>query len=83
MALSCWPRPSAANPPARPEQGRDPRAEVCPYRGLQPFREEDAPFFCGREAFTTTLLKRIATENLIIVVGASGSGKSSVVRAGR
>src|SRR5512144_1598678 len=68
-------------PAGPPEQERDPRAEVCPYRGLQPFREEDASFFCGREAFTTTLLKRIAT-NLIVVVGASGSGKSSVVRAG-
>ena len=28
---------------------------ICPYRGLQPFREEDAAFFCGREAFTATL----------------------------
>ena len=25
------------------------RAQVCPYRGLEPFREEDAPFFCGRD----------------------------------
>src|SRR4051795_3804141 len=69
--------------PAGPaEQGRDPRAEVCPYRGLQPFREEDAAFFCGREAFTATLLERVASESLIAVVGASGSGKSSVIRAG-
>jgi len=64
------------------EQGRDPRAEVCPFRGLQPFREEDAEFFCGREAFTRTLLERVASESLIAVVGASGSGKSSVIRAG-
>src|SRR5208337_2640421 len=25
------------------------RASICPYRGLEPFREEDAPFFCGRD----------------------------------
>ena len=32
------------------------RAEICPYRGLRPFREEDAGFFCGREAFTEKLV---------------------------
>jgi hypothetical protein len=25
------------------------RASICPYRGLEPFREEDAPFYCGRD----------------------------------
>ena len=69
--------------PAGPAgQGPDPRAAICPYRGLQPFREEDAPFFRGREAFTAALLERVASRQLIAVVGASGSGKSSVVRAG-
>jgi tetratricopeptide (TPR) repeat protein len=55
---------------------------VCPYRGLRPFREEDQPFFCGREAFTGVLEATVARSNLVAVVGASGSGKSSVVRAG-
>ena len=58
------------------------RAEVCPYRGLRPFREEDAAFFCGREAFTEKLAEAVGRTSLVAVVGASGSGKSSVVRAG-
>jgi TIR domain len=60
----------------------DPRGQICPYRGLLPFREEDAAFFIGREAFTATLIDKVRTNSLVAVVGASGSGKSSVVRAG-
>ncbi|MCP5075909.1 MAG: TIR domain-containing protein [Rhodobacteraceae bacterium] len=69
-------------PPGPGDARTDPRAGICPYRGLQPFREEDAGFFFGRDAFTQTLLKKLATERFLAVVGASGSGKSSVVRAG-
>jgi formylglycine-generating enzyme required for sulfatase activity len=58
------------------------RAEVCPYRGLEVFREEDAPFFFGRERFAEALCKKVAAQPLVAVVGPSGSGKSSVVRAG-
>ena len=58
------------------------RAEVCPYRGLRPFREEDEPFFFGRGAFTETLAATLDRQPFVAVVGASGSGKSSVVRAG-
>ncbi|MEM7313916.1 MAG: TIR domain-containing protein, partial [Planctomycetota bacterium] len=61
---------------------QDPRHDICPYRGLNPFREEDATFFHGRDAFTKTLLDAVQRKNLVAVVGASGSGKSSVVRAG-
>jgi len=57
-------------------------ASVCPYRGLRPFREEDAPFFFGRDKFTGDLVQAVETHSLVAVVGASGSGKSSVVRAG-
>jgi TIR domain len=55
---------------------------ICPYRGLEPFREEDAPFFIGREAFTKILIDKVGQEKIVGVVGASGSGKSSVVLAG-
>ena len=55
---------------------------VCPYRGLQVFREEDSLFFFGREAASDLLVETITRRNLVAVVGASGSGKSSVVRAG-
>ena len=58
------------------------RASICPYRGLLHFREEDAPFFCGREAAIDKLLEKVQCQSFVAVVGASGSGKSSVVRAG-
>ncbi|MBN1249934.1 MAG: PD40 domain-containing protein, partial [Anaerolineae bacterium] len=55
----------------------------CPYRGLSAFREEDAPFFFGREAFVERLTEAVTTQPFVaLVVGASGSGKSSVVHAG-
>ncbi len=57
-------------------------ATICPYRGLLYFREEDAPFFFGREAAIAQLTSAVQQHSLVAVVGASGSGKSSVVRAG-
>ncbi|HMS84326.1 MAG TPA: SUMF1/EgtB/PvdO family nonheme iron enzyme [Nitrospira sp.] len=57
-------------------------ATICPYRGLLYFREEDAPFFFGREAAIAQLVSAVQQHHLVAVVGASGSGKSSVVRAG-
>ena len=57
-------------------------ATICPYRGLLYFREEDAPFFFGRAETITQLVSAVQSHSLIAVVGASGSGKSSVVRAG-
>jgi TIR domain/AAA ATPase domain len=58
------------------------RVSICPYRGLLYFREEDAPFFFGREAGIDKLTDAVLRQPLVTVVGASGSGKSSVVRAG-
>lgn len=58
------------------------RSTICPYRGLLYFREEDAPFFFGRAQDITKLVQAVGQHNLVAVVGASGSGKSSVVRAG-
>jgi WD40 repeat protein len=54
----------------------------CPYRGLREFREADAAFFFGREAFTELLAEAVRAGPLTWVVGPSGSGKSSVVFAG-
>jgi WD40 repeat protein len=54
----------------------------CPYRGLFAFREQDAPFFFGRETFTQQMQQAVAEDALVAVIGASGSGKSSVVFAG-
>ena len=58
---------------------------VCPYRGLDPFEPEDARFFFGREQLVTDLAARLtsgAPGGIIAVVGASGSGKTSLLRAG-
>jgi WD40 repeat protein/DNA-binding SARP family transcriptional activator len=57
-----------------------------PYKGLRPFAEADAPDFFGREALVAELLTRLSDEGdgsrFLSVVGASGSGKSSLVLAG-
>ncbi|MEG4107485.1 nSTAND1 domain-containing NTPase [Microcoleus sp. S13_C5] len=54
----------------------------CPYRGLFHFSPNDAEFFFGREVFVEELFEATKTCNFIPVLGASGSGKSSVVLAG-
>lgn len=53
-----------------------------PYQGLSAFQEKDAALFFGRETFTNQLVKVVETKKLVAVIGASGSGKSSVVLAG-
>src|SRR5262249_11670784 len=55
---------------------------VCPFRGLLPYREEDAPFFFGRQGYAGQLVDAVTRHPFVAVLGASGSGKSSVVRAG-
>jgi WD40 repeat protein len=58
----------------------------CPYRGLLPFREADAQVFFGRELRTADLAVRVGAQlargGPIVVSGASGAGKSSLLRAG-
>jgi hypothetical protein len=54
----------------------------CPYRGLFHFGPRDAEYFFGRESFIKTLFQATQTRNFIPLLGASGSGKSSVVFAG-
>jgi WD40 repeat protein/transcriptional regulator with XRE-family HTH domain len=64
---------------------------LCPYKGLNYFEESDADLFVGRETLTAKLTERILSltssrtsheTRFLAVVGASGSGKSSLVRAG-
>ena len=57
-------------------------ALFCPYRGLFHFGPDDAKYFFGRKAFVEELFQATQTRNFIPVLGASGSGKSSVVLAG-
>jgi tRNA A-37 threonylcarbamoyl transferase component Bud32 len=58
------------------------RAAACPYRGLMAFDEDDADLFFGREEVVNSILDRLPDGGFMAVVGASGSGKSSLVRAG-
>lgn len=63
------------------EAGPDP-PPACPYPGLVPYGVGDADGFFGRDNDVTQCLHRIATVGVLAVVGPSGSGKSSLVRAG-
>src|SRR5215216_2361277 len=55
---------------------------VCPYKGLATFESEDARYFFGREQLVAELVARLVGAPLLAVVGPSGGGKSSVLRAG-
>ncbi|QKW23274.1 hypothetical protein HUT16_33045 [Kitasatospora sp. NA04385] len=55
---------------------------ACPFRGLAPFTEDDAELFHGRRADTARILAAVGRGPVTLVVGPSGSGKSSLVRAG-
>ncbi|GAA4255817.1 nSTAND1 domain-containing NTPase [Dactylosporangium darangshiense] len=56
--------------------------ERCPYRGLRAFRPEEAEWFFGRSALVDRLLTKVDRLAMVGVYGASGSGKSSLLRAG-
>jgi WD40 repeat protein/DNA-binding SARP family transcriptional activator len=57
-------------------------ALVCPFKGLASFQVADAPYFFGRERLVAELVARLVGAPLLGIVGPSGSGKSSVMRAG-
>lgn len=57
-------------------------SDECPYRGLQAFDKEHAKFFFGRQKVVNIIQQKLAQANFIPIIGASGSGKSSVVLAG-
>jgi WD40 repeat protein len=59
-----------------------PGQETCPYLGLEFFREEDADLFFGRDREIALLVEKLRAARFLAVLGASGSGKSSLVRAG-
>ena len=55
---------------------------TSPYRGLERFEDRDKDIFFGRDQLIQSLLAQLGSSNVLLVLGASGSGKSSVVRAG-
>ena len=74
-------RAVGASPPEvvrAPAQAR----ETSPYLGLEFFREEDSDLFFGRDGDIALLVEKLGAARFLAVLGASGSGKSSLVRAG-
>jgi WD40 repeat protein/DNA-binding SARP family transcriptional activator len=69
---------ATADGPGRSE----PAAVLCPYKGLACFERADRELFFGRERLAAELVTHLVAPGLLGVVGPSGSGKSSVVRAG-
>lgn len=57
-------------------------AIVCPFKGLAAFEGSDVDFFCGRERVVSELIARLAEWPLVGILGPSGIGKSSLLRAG-
>ncbi|MGP3911464.1 nSTAND1 domain-containing NTPase [Nonomuraea sp. 10N515B] len=88
-------RPPRAQAPTglRPSRSRgvplpsDHSDDVCPYQGLAPFETEKSEFYFGRARATHGLLERLGPRldehgSILLVSGASGVGKSSLLRAG-
>ena len=55
---------------------------VCPFKGLAFFDRSDAEYFCGRERVVSEVVSRLAASTLVGILGPSGIGKSSLLRAG-
>src|SRR5262245_24726374 len=53
-----------------------------PFPGLRPFRMDEAHLFFGREGQSDELVRKLASHRFLAVVGGSGGGKSSLVKAG-
>jgi hypothetical protein len=62
--------------------GTDPELLPCPYRGLEPFGEEHAEFFFGRDDGVAQVEEVLDRQPIVAVAGPSGAGKSSLLRAG-
>lgn len=71
-----------SNDEARELENLPPEPGDSPFLGLQYFDEKDADRFFGREMLVAKIAARLAGSRFLAVIGASGSGKSSVVRAG-
>ncbi|EDX83239.1 caspase domain protein [Synechococcus sp. PCC 7335] len=69
-------------PEQRETSNTDADLKICPYMGLSAFTEQDADYFFGREQLTQTLINALRYQPFLALVGASGSGKSSLVQAG-
>ena len=60
----------------------DVAAPVCPYKGLASYQLDDAELFYGRDGLVAELVEAVRCASFVVVVGSSGAGKSSALRAG-
>jgi CHASE2 domain-containing sensor protein len=60
----------------------DRRLQGSPFRGLAPFDQSHASVFFGREIATARIIARLRSTSFLLIIGASGAGKSSLLRAG-
>jgi len=58
------------------------QTRINPFPGLRPFDVTESHLFFGRDGQTDEILKRLRQHKFLAIVGTSGSGKSSLVRAG-
>jgi energy-coupling factor transporter ATP-binding protein EcfA2 len=65
-----------------PEQAPQLSDDLCPYLGLDAFQEQDEGNYFGRRELIEKLVARLREGNFLVVIGPSGSGKSSIVKAG-
>jgi WD40 repeat protein len=80
-ALAALLAPGDGLPGPGPGGGTEPDG-TAPYVGLASFQPADADRFFGREELVTNLVHRVGRHRFVAIFGASGSGKSSVLRAG-
>ena len=72
-------------PPGGNEAGRmlaRPEPLLCPFKGLAPFEPDDHELFFGRERLVEELVAGLESTTFLLLTGPSGSGKSSLLRAG-
>jgi WD40 repeat protein len=72
----------ATQPPPVSQPELDRAVPECPYVGLVPFDESDAPYFFGRQRERDVIVANLTASRLTLLYAASGVGKSSVLRAG-
>jgi ABC-type ATPase involved in cell division len=56
--------------------------KICPYPGLRPFNEDESIYFKGREEHIDKIITLLQEKKFLMVTGASGDGKSSLIYAG-